>query len=259
MKRSLEQLRSQVWLSREAAEKDLKRSGIPSRGSDYELREAEPGAGNWMIMELDESSEPSVPEVTQLPSRPARGTKLSPQAKPLRKTAAKPEAPPDAEAQPEPDKAPDEPKPPAPGTDLSPLPTQAGPYMLAFDAEHVRQTSPVAQALEVSQRMRLPVVVMRAYTFETARLVDAVAVKTAQKANRARSGGGGRVGMIREDSKQRRAITLLLRDEGATADELSRVTGGPIGQRHINRFAKIAKATIDHVATKHWRLVKPQA
>jgi hypothetical protein len=51
LKRTLEQLRSQVWPSREAAVKDLKKSGFGPRGSDYELREVI--MGSWQIAELD--------------------------------------------------------------------------------------------------------------------------------------------------------------------------------------------------------------
>ena len=56
-----------------------------------------------------------------------------------------------------------------------------------------------------------------------------------------------------------RATELLLRKEGATAKEINAVTDWPVGQRHINKLAKLSGATIKALGDKHWQLIKPAA
>ena len=54
-RRSVEQLKTAVWPDRASAVRDLKASGVPYRGEDYEL--AEHKAGSWMLKPLHGSAE----------------------------------------------------------------------------------------------------------------------------------------------------------------------------------------------------------
>lgn len=54
-KLNMDQLKHRTWTSRDALVKDLKRSGFPERGEDYEPGETSPGSGMWTLVERGEA------------------------------------------------------------------------------------------------------------------------------------------------------------------------------------------------------------
>lgn len=147
---------------------------------------------------------------------------------------------------------------PSSGADLSPLPPDGGPYTFRIDPT---TTGVVAEALAIvrqlsrSTEIKHSIVRILGPDGTEVRHVDAAAIKIAVTGLR-RSGGGGGGGRGRGgDSKQGRAIALLVRPNGATAKEINAVTDWPVGQRHINRLAKVSKKKIEALGDKHWRLV----
>lgn len=252
---SLEQAATRSWRTREDALKVLKASGLPEKGKGFELKQYSPTS--WQYMEVPGETESQPETVTQ--KKPA-GTKP--------KKAAKPKAtdPPPRESGPPPDEsgAPEPPgeaqeaeQPPPPlGTDLSLIPASAGPFTLLLGPDGLIQNSIVPEALRVSQGAKQPVFVVGPDS-KIIRVVDYKAVQALRKAKpRTTNGRRFRGGPERSDTKQGRAITLLIREEGADAQELHLVTDWPIGQRHINRLAQIADREIELLGDKKWRLVK---
>lgn len=59
--RSMEQLRSKTWPSRETAVKELKANGFKPTGADYEIRENSPGS--WLVMPLGDGEGEQAPAV----------------------------------------------------------------------------------------------------------------------------------------------------------------------------------------------------
>lgn len=227
MKRSMEQLLSQTWPTREAAAKDLKASGFPDRGEDYEL--AVSGIGSWQINTFSDvivkpktikPAEPEAPAAQALAIRPGPKGKKAAKAKPA---AEAPPADDEPQAEPEPSPA----KPPAvtpAGVDLSALPTDGGPYTLAVRAAHVMQDSAVARALAVSKALGVPCDVL-GVNGQVLRTVDSVAAQAAlktarqgQTATRRREPSAGPNAMVVS------AIELARRPGGVTREQLRAVS-----------------------------------
>lgn len=297
-KYSLEQLRSKVWVKQEQAIRDLKASGMPVRGSDYELRE---GATGWQMMPLDDVAqvEPAPREqrvIDALRKKPGAKPKGAPEvilaavkAAPAKQQAKSPivwdEADADAKAdspakkaaaksRKSPDKATAPPAPaspapepvvaPAPETepapfDLSPAPNEGGPYELVLrevDGAFAAHSS-IASALTISRKLKA-VVHVRNASNQLVRVIDAPAydryLAERRKAGAKRTGGGKRDPA--KPSKFSRIIALLSRDEGATAAQLGAESGWQIGQRHINRAAKLSQRESEKLGEGHWRLKK---
>lgn len=249
MKRSMEQLLSQTWPTRDAAAKELKRNGFPDRGEDYEI--AVSGNGLWQINTFSDviakpktakPAEAEAPGAQPLPIRPeprkrgdvadagaAKGKKA---AKGKEAVVAPPagEEPPgrDDTTVPNPAAAPN-PNPPAPptGIDLSALPTDGGPYALAVRAADVMQDSAVLRALDVSKALGVPCDVLGA-DGQVLRTVDNVAVTAARKAARHGQGsspiGRRRAPSARPNAMVAQAIELACRPGGVTREQLRAVS-----------------------------------
>jgi hypothetical protein len=245
-KRTLEQLRSQVWLSQADGAKELKRNGYAARGDDYELREASPGS--WQIAEFDPTDSQSPPATkaaapnvngkkppTPKPPKPQSQTK-APAKTPAAKAKPAVVAPPAGENEKHDDSLPEQqpqsavPKPEAPpvGTDLSSLPTNGGPYTLGVQATHVMQSAAVTQALTLSKALGVPCAVAGPDGV-VLRIVDYVAVMAAKRAAGKRSGGGAVAPRKRDPNAQPNpmtaaAIKLARRPEGVTREQLRAVS-----------------------------------
>jgi hypothetical protein len=274
MKRTLEQLRSQIWGSRDEATKDLKRNGFAPRGADYELRAS--SSGSWQIMPIDADAADDAPPPAKKGERsradrpainhetirpdvftpPQDTSPQKPQRKPKKAAAVAPAGGEstrrDGQTIPEPTPEVVVPEDlPERLDSLASLPTDGGPYTLAVGAEAIRQNGAVAQALDISRAIKLPVSVIGP-SGTVLRTVDAQAIRAA-----GRRPAASRVsGPVKSTGKSAEAAAMLLRPQGATMDQLRAVTEWSFGERYIRRLAATHKATIETVAPKHWRLIK---
>jgi hypothetical protein len=154
---------------------------------------------------------------------------------------------------PEPEPAPEPAKPAEPANDMTPLPAANGPYNFRLD-QPPAQHSLLPTALEWSRKTGFVVAIIDK-AGNVVRKIDGrlggkrptrTATRVATRTPRAPQGEG----------KMATATRLLMRPEGASADEISKATGWPTGQRHINKLAKLGGLKIVNVRDKHWRLVK---
>lgn len=231
MKRSMEQLLSQTWPTRDAAAKELKRNGFPDRGEDYEI--AVSGNGLWQVNTFSDvigkpKTEAKAPAVQQLSMRPASPKAAAKGKKPAKEKPAV-VAPTVGEEPPERDDtrvqepAP-EPAPPV-GSNLAALPTDGGPYSLAVRAAHVMQDAAVMRAFAVSKALNVPCDVLGA-DGQVLRTVDNAAAVAARKA----SPQGRATGMPRRapsagpNAMVAEAIELARRPGGVTREQLRAVS-----------------------------------
>lgn len=267
-KYSLEQLRSKVWGKQEQAIRDLKASNVPARGADYELRQHGDG---WQLMSFDDAPgdvDPSreqrvIDALRKKPGAKPKGEpevilaatkdkKTSPKAAAVKAPAKVSVAPP-ASPDPVPSEPPDADPPPF---DMSPAPSEGEPYELVLrevDGAFPRHAS-VTSAINVSRKLKA-VVHVRSVDGSIIRVIDAAAYDR-YVAQRRKASTTRRVGKRdpAKPSKFSRIIALLSRPEGASAVELEADSGWSIGQRHINRAAKISGRAFEKTADKHWRL-----
>lgn len=238
--RTLAQLKNTQWESREAAMKDLKASGVKESGADYVLGEFKPGT--WQLLDRTDIDVPPEPPK---PERRKAARAKSEAKKPAKKAEAKAKA--KDVPKPAPAPAPDEPE----TNDLFALPAVDGPYTFRI-GEPIAQFDLAKTALSISRKIGLIIDVVDK-DGKVARVIDgrlAGGDKAARKAGtrtpRAPTGEG----------KMATATRLLMRDDGATAKEISDATGWPTGQRHINKLAKLGGLSIEKLGDQKWRLIK---
>jgi hypothetical protein len=144
------------------------------------------------------------------------------------------------------------PEPAEPANDLTALPAADGPYGLCVVdpvAQHDIANVALAWSRKVGFRVGLTNKAGKVVRVIDGRLGGKRPTRTAVRREGAtpRAPGTG---------KMANATALLLRKEGATAKEINAVTDWPVGQRHINKLAKLSGATIKQMGEQHWRLIK---
>lgn len=144
------------------------------------------------------------------------------------------------------------PEPEEPDNDMASLPAAEGPYTMQL-ADQTAQHSIVTDALSFSRKVGVRIAIIskagKVVRVMDGRLGGKKPTRTATKtAARVAKGPKG-------ESKQGRALDLLCRPNGATAKELVAVTDWPIGQRHINKLAKVFGKKIEQLGDQRWKLV----
>jgi hypothetical protein len=136
------------------------------------------------------------------------------------------------------------------GNDLSPLPTEGGPYVFRVPI------GPQFKLAEIAERMAMKIDHMiEIVSVKTGKIVRTIdpRLATGERPKRAARVTGPRG--PRGEGKQAKAIGLLTREKGATKKELADATGWPIAQRHINRLAKVSRKTAKTLGNDRWALV----
>lgn len=229
--RSMDQLRNQVWDSREEAVKELKRNSFKPEGPDYLLAQTE--AGKWYIADRTDDVSQAPPEERKAPAK-KMAANSAPKKAAAKKAPAKKTAP---EPEPEPTTPEPEPEPPA-GGDMSIFAAEAGPYDVRIAAEHVRQTSVNHHALEISEKVRVPVAVYDK-AGEWVRTIDAkvVAQQKKQRGGKRKAPGGGRKsGQMSDLATQ--AMTMAKRKEGARRSDLNKINDGIGWRSYLARYGE---------------------
>lgn len=139
-----------------------------------------------------------------------------------------------------------------PANDLTPPSAVDGPYGLCI-VDAIAQHSIATVALEWSRKIGCRV----GLTNKAGKVVRVIDGRLGGKRpTRTAVRREGATPRAPGTGKMAQATALLLRKEGATAKEINAVTDWPVGQRHINKLAKLAGATIKTMGDKHWRLIK---
>jgi hypothetical protein len=250
--RSMDQLRSLVWDSEKEAITELKRNGFKPVGDDYRVELNKETDKWWIADRRDDASQPlntgkkaspisRIKAATKKPVKAAEVVQMPKKQGPQKKKAETKAETPE--------------QPPVPhGGDISALSPDDGPYTLRIEAANVTQNSVNYSALDISKAAKRPVTVVNAKG-EAVRVID-YAVRQEYERSLRKSSGTRRIGEQRDDSKRGQCSALLLRDKGATGAELDAIVGRKVGEPFIRRLADRAKAKMEKIGDRHWRLVK---
>jgi hypothetical protein len=241
---SMAQLKNRTWPSREAAVKELKRNGFKPRGQDYELRENSPGS--WLIMELDAASETAPPAaamngtVVKLPTKAAKakgkGAK-APEPAPVMEVSVTQQE--DAATMlgllnrdaPVVDAPVVDAVVPEPENDLSPLPSEGGPYYIRLAWP---QFAILTAAHEVGRAFDLTSVDITDKTGKVVRSIDpriggAKPAKKKRGSTRSPTPAPRRSGAKAGDEAMAvEILALAKRKQGVKRTEMSALNGGVV-------------------------------
>jgi hypothetical protein len=284
-----EQLKTMVWPDSESAVRDLKANRVPASTDDYELGEYKPGS--WQLIPRGEPAfsigeDPALADVTReqrvidsLKRKPGAKRRGEPEViaearkQPQKKSAkgagkakgAKTASPPATPAEPATptvslfadDTAEKPGEPGAPANPYAPLPMSGAPYALVLLAADgtFPDNSVVSCAVTFSKRNKCAVHI-RDKDGAIVRTIDVAAVKaqTQSRGRPAKNGSG-----VRGVGKSEAAAKLFMRPDGATFDEVVKITEWGISERFVNRLARANKCSVEKLGEKQYRLIKESA
>jgi hypothetical protein len=254
--RSLAQLKTQVWDTREQVVRELKANALAEQGPTHRIIEYN---GKWQVEDVDPDANQEANDVSdavQETNQVNNGKKKSAMARikqaapaPKKKAAAKKEAAPAKKQAATPAPAAAEPD---PVNDMTPLPNAGGPYHLRLEWA---QFNIAEGALTVSKAAGTIVQIIGA-DGKQARLIDGRIGRGSRRPPRQRDEGSGRKpGETDPNSKRGQCTKLLMREKGAKAKELEDVVGRKVSQRFLDRLATRSKAILRKLGEGHWRLI----